>query len=194
MKKLTLILSSICLVSHLPAPAICAEVDKSLVLALNENARPHFQTLMIDSVLKITASDLNICDDSIVEAIGYPRPLAVSEALESIQHELQKPTAVGKSIVVDLSTNTINDDSAQMIGCYFSRIHALQNLNLSWNGMTDAGIGTLIEKLKPMLVEDTFLQLVIKGNPGANRANIRKLLKSFTETEQALVKGKIQYE
>lgn len=193
MKKLTLMFSTACLLSQIQTPVLCTEVDRYNGYELYTHARPHFKTSIEDSVLKITAADLNITDDSIVEAIKHPRPLSVSEALESIQNESLQLSARGKRLDIDLSSNTICDQGASLIGNYFKDNNALVMLDLSWNRMTDDGIANLLALLKPVLIQPMFSSLNIKGNYGANAANIRKILTaSFAQTEQEVVKGKIQ--
>lgn len=193
MKKLTLMISAICLLSQTPTPVLCTEVDRYNGYDLHAQVRPHFKTSIEDSVLKITAADLNITDDSIVEAIKHPRPLSVSEALESIQNESLQLSARGKRLDIDLSSNTICDQGASLIGNYFKDNNALIMLDLSWNRMTDDGIANLLALLKPVLIQPMFSSLNIKGNYGANTANIRKILTaSFSQVEQETVRGKIQ--
>lgn len=156
----------------------------------------HFMTSFDDSgqVMKISAADLNICDDSIAMAIKYPRPLSVSEALGSILEKLPRVSISGRKIDIDLSNNTICDEGANLIGERFRSIDAstnIEEIDVSWNRMTDGGISTLVTKLKPLLLQPGFKFLKIAGNYGANPANIRSILSKFTTDEQNAIVYKV---
>jgi hypothetical protein len=71
---------------------------------------------------------------------------------------------------------------------------SLTSVDLSWNRITDDGIKTLITLLKPLLLQPEFGTLSIKGNYGANRANIRKIVSSLEYSEQAVINSKIKFE
>jgi hypothetical protein len=194
MKKFTLFLTALCLTSQVSGSGSCTESERFTEFGLNGHSKPHFKTSTDDTlrILKISAAELNICDDSIVKAIKYPRPLSVSEALESIQTEFLQPPAMGKLIDIDLSSNTICDEGAALVaGCFYNKA-VIKALNLSWNRITDDGIASLINVLKPLLIQPEFTSLDIKGNYGANAANLRKILASFDQTQQDAVRRKIQ--
>lgn len=170
---------------------LCTQVDRSNGYNSNDRNKAHLQTSIDETshTLKISAADLNITDDFIVEAIKHPHPLSVSEALESIQAESLKSTET--SFDVDLSSNTICDQGAKLIGDYFKNNNTLRVLDLSWNRMTDEGIMYLVNCLKPILLQSNFKTLDIKGNYGANTANINKILSLFLLKEQEEIRTKI---
>lgn len=194
MKRYTLFLAGLFLITGGSSANASTDFDLFKMHEFGDQTKLHFKTSVDDSsrIFKIFAADLNICDDLIVKAIRYPRPLSVSQALESIETELMQPSAIGKIIDIDLNNNTICDEGAGLIGdCFYSK-SIIRILDLSYNRITDDGISNLINKLKPLLLIRTFECLIVEGNYGANRANIRKILSSFDQEEQQIISGKIK--
>jgi hypothetical protein len=192
MKKFTLFFANLYLTTSLLSASTTAIMDE-IVDRIDHSGNIHAMVLADSSgeIIKISASDLNICDDSIAGAISYPRPLSVSDTLIAIKHQLLLANA--KMVDIDLSSNTICDEGAGAIGrCLQSfGIGKIKELDISWNRITDGGVFSLVTELKSLLLHPSFEHLRITGNYGANIANLDKLFASFDQNDQEIIRSKI---
>jgi len=152
-----------------------------------------------DTVLNILAENLRICDDSIAWQMCDPRPLSVSEALDTISDLLCQ---LDKKILVsiNLSDNMIWVDGAYKIAEWLENqieLISLQYLDLAWNRIPNEGIRSIINACKPLLVVDCpiFENLNISGNYGAYRSNVEEIINEWdiSDIQKIEVISKIEY-